>query len=189
MLQHRERGNNPPRVPSIFRCRDKVFGVYVKNCSTPEQKRSNEVHSRCLSIIRFAANSILNAFLMQTCNMIYRVSFEPRPSEEITWYRGIFFNHPLFTSVSLLHFDLLRNLIPPRTGRRCALTRWKRGIRITAVGWKSADLSRLRCRCNSPESRNIQTLYPTVSFQRLFSVNGAASARVSNIRRKEFQVC
>lgn len=92
--------------------------------------------------------------------MIYRVSFEPRPSEEITWYRGIFFNHPLFTSVSLLHFDLLRNLIPPRTGRRCALTRWKRGIRITAVGWKSADLSRLRCRCNSPESRNIQTLYP-----------------------------
>lgn len=70
MLQHRERGNNPLRVPSIFRCRDKVFGVYVKTYSavytrTEKIDASNEVHSRCLSTIRFAANSILDAFLTQ----------------------------------------------------------------------------------------------------------------------------
>lgn len=40
MLQHRERGNNPLRVPSIFRCRDKVFTSKPTQQSIPEQKRS-----------------------------------------------------------------------------------------------------------------------------------------------------
>lgn len=99
---------------------------------------------------------------MQTCNVIYRVSFEPRPSEEITWYRGIFFNHPLFTSVSLLHFDLLRNLIPPRTGRRCALTRWKRGIRITAVDPLVGKARIFRAFVAGATARNRETFKPFI---------------------------
>lgn len=43
VLQHRERGNNPLRVPSIFRCRNKVFGVYVKNYSAVYTRKDRRI--------------------------------------------------------------------------------------------------------------------------------------------------
>lgn len=65
-----------------------VFTSKITQQSIPEKiDASNEVHSRCLSIIRFAANSILNAFLIRTHNAIYRVT---RPTcKEITRARSI----------------------------------------------------------------------------------------------------
>lgn len=54
-------------------------------------------------------------------------------------------------------------LDPPTNGEAMCINQMKKRdshYSRRSVGWKSADLSRLRCRCNSPESRNIQTLYP-----------------------------